>query len=80
VSCPADEVLFTVAEAATFFDVSRNTVWYWINHLGIRPVRQDRNRRGHPDLFRFGELARAERVVRASPRGRPRKSTRLDDY
>lgn len=65
---PADDVLFTRAEAAAWFSVSSRTIWQWGKRYGLEPVN-----RVPPYRFRFGDLVKADRAARAGGMGRPRK-------
>lgn len=67
----AHDVPFSVREAAEFFNVGRSTIWTWVRRYGLEPVGQRRYERGKPKLYRFGDLARAERLARR-PSGRQR--------
>lgn len=72
-----EQVKFTVAEAASWFGVTESTIYSWRRRNKIEPVGQYR---GH-DLYRFVDLARADREVRESPHGgRPRKSVSKADH
>ena len=65
---PADDVLFTRAEAADWFGVSDRTIWQWGKRYGLEPVS-----RVTPHRYRFGDLVKADRKARAGGMGRPRK-------
>lgn len=68
----ACDVPFTVREAARFFRVEVSTVWSWVHRYRLEAVGQREHERGKPKLYRFGDLARAERLARTRPGGRPR--------
>lgn len=72
---PANEVPFTVKEAAAFWNVARSTVWMWVSRAKIESVGV-RQTPGFPREYRFGDLSAAEQRYRSSGAGRPRSKHR----
>ncbi len=68
----AHDVPLTVRQAADFFHVERSTVWTWVHRYKLEPVGRRYGEPGRPKLYRFGDLARAERLARSYRPGRRR--------
>lgn len=71
----AHDVPFTARDAAHFWGVTISAVYRWIERAQIEAVGYRREPHANPLVYRFGDLADAERRFRTSPRGRPRGTT-----
>ena len=72
---PTHDVPLTVKEAAAFFGVARSTVWSWISRAKLEPIGY-RKGQGQALVYRFGDLAAAEKRFRSSGMGRSRSGHR----
>lgn len=70
----------TVKEAAAFWHVAESTVNTWIDRYHVTAVGYVPHHRGRPKLYLFADLARAEKIARNHPGGRPRTSLLKFDW
>ena len=67
-----DGPTITTKDAAAFFRVPQSTVHTWVSRYRIKAVGRLYGQPGRPKLYRFADIANAERRTRTNPKGRGR--------